>query len=342
MENCRFEFRCAEGSEKPAIWFFLKDRYVQVYPYELFHSIWDGYKRRAFCSNVYLQVDIYENVVRADFYDYNTGYYQIEYDRNTFIDSAITSLQDMCSHILNGGETNYSQKFTINHIEKLREGLDNFVIPKKSYNQIHPEKINIEKFSFSFIEPYGYDTEYEITIGNKVYRSFLSDWGTDFNTIRMQMESFAMTCIGEINIEINCEDDPTIMVLRKYAYSQDEGGVTKLTIIPDGFDEGPITCGWCDHKEFLISLYLGLLRLCIVETDRYDFDYFGGSWNEFRLATYNKLQSCIIENYILGKTEDDYSYLPRQRVINSVEDMMEDYNNLCITLNNRLHKKEHK
>ena len=101
--------------------------------------------------------------------------------------------------------------------------------------------------------------------------------------------------------------------------------------IPDEFHKEPNRYGWCEPCQLITSLYLGLLGLCIKNTDWFDGDY-PGNWNNFRLATYNKLQSCVIENYIKGVEEDDFRYHPRQRVIKSVEEMLVDYDNLLKTL----------
>lgn len=73
------------------------------------------------------------------------------------------------------------------------------------------------------------------------------------------------------------------------------------------------------------ALYLGLLELFIVDTTWFEEDPYAGDWTEFRLKSYNQLQSCVVENFINGIKEDEQTTYPRNRIIHTVKEMMDDY-----------------
>ena len=60
-----------------------------------------------------------------------------------------------------------------------------------------------------------------------------------------------------------------------------------------------------------------------------EYEYAMYSWDDFRLATYNKLQSCVIENYVQGIVESESQSYPRQRWMSSVKEMEKDFAELC-------------
>lgn len=78
------------------------------------------------------------------------------------------------------------------------------------------------------------------------------------------------------------------------------------------------------------SLYLGLLGLFVTETD--DSYCEMEEWPALRLDSYNRLQSCIVEDYINGVDLSNQPVRPRNRVQHTVEEMREDYDQLCRTL----------
>ena len=104
-----------------------------------------------------------------------------------------------------------------------------------------------------------------------------------------------------MEINLHYEDSPTIIRLNTSSLDRYRK-ISRITIIPNEFVNVPNVYGRCDTRQLFRSLYLGLLSLCIRETDWFDNDYV--DWSDFRLATYNKLQSCAIENFIIGIKED--------------------------------------
>ncbi|MBR5684782.1 MAG: hypothetical protein IKX18_01350 [Muribaculaceae bacterium] len=316
MNTNSFEFKVADGTDKPAIWFTLQGKEILIFPLVLYHSLWGWNSDKFYFSpSILASISIFNDEVICDFKDESCGEYRIEYQKPLFVDSAVKALKNLCNAVINGVQTIYEDDFKEKAAKRMLDGLTGI---------FHKEKL-IESFTFNFVEPYSCDTHFVITIGDRKYESSLSDWTTNFNRIRLDIERFLLTYREDTEIKLFYEDSPTIISLRNFS------GETRVTIIPDEFVGGPYLFGKCETRQLVQSLYLGLLGICIRETNRFDSSYVG-NWNEFRLATYNKLQSSVIENYIKGIEEDDNSFFPRQRIIRSVEAMKEDYTNLCNTL----------
>lgn len=310
-----FEFKVGNGEDKPAIWFKLHGREEKIHPFELFRILWDSLDELNICNMVKAKIHILTDSVYCSYNDGTCGYYSEEYPRNQYINSAIDSLKNLCETVVREEKTAYSY-FESKAAKQMLAGLKALIIPKRD------DDIKMDRFSFSFIEPYSCDTDYIVRIGDRKYRSALSDWSTDFDLIRLELEKYVLSCMTYKDIELYFEDSPTILRLRKC----DKGKVeaVKVTIFPDSFIHEPIVFGWCDSRQLISALYIGLLGLCIWESDWFRDDW-EGDWNDFRLSTYNKLQSCVIENYIKGVSKDDFTYYPRQRVVDSVDAMKEDY-----------------
>lgn len=324
----KFEFKVANGVDKPAIWFFFKDREEMVYPLALYDTLWDCHQKRYFGRGIHANFQIFKDEVYGTFHDASCGDFQVEYERDIFLESAQSALEKLCDAVIRGEKTTYDN-FLPKTAEQMLIGLQQLNIPR-NYFQIFDNEIRVERFCFEFVEPYSCDTDYVIKIGNREYRSALSDWTTDFNRIRLAMETYVSSLWSTTEIELNFEDSPTSIRLR-CGTASNSSTVARVTIIPNCFTKVPNIYGWCDERQLLSSLYLGLLGICIRETDWFD-DENEGNWNDFRLATYNKLQSCVIENFIKGIWEKEQTFLPRQRIITSIEEMMADYETLQETL----------
>ena len=325
MRTDKFEFKTANSKEKPAIWFRLRNRNVIVEPLGLYDVLWDCNRKHYFSYGVYAQFLILDDGIYGSFQDSSYGNYEFEYSKSIFLESAIQSLNALCCYVIEGKATEYGS-FTKYAAIKMKEGLEYLNVPAKYY-QILEDDVKIEQFSFKFVEPYVCDTPYEIQIGSKTYESNLTDWSTNFNRIRLEMEKSLLIFHEDMDINLYYEDSPTIIRLRTHSLNRKKR-ITWVTVISDEFAKVPNVYGRCETRQLFRSLYLGLLSICIRETDWFEYEYDYVSWSDFRLATYNKLQSCVIENYIMGIEEDDCTYMPRQRIINTVEEMMEDYRKL--------------
>ena len=325
----QFEFKVSDEYENPAIWARLHGKEVMVFLMPLFESLNECYQKRRISPGIAARFQIFKDEVTGYYYDDSCGSYQTDYDRETYIASAIHALTALCNHILAGHKTPYTS-FSGKTAEQMLIDLQHLVIPK-SYSQIFYNEVQIEDFSFRFLEPYSCDTPYEIKIGDRAYISCLSDWSTTFNQIRNEIEVFVYTMWpDDTDINLYYEDSPTIIRVRMRNLFANKRGL-RVAVIPDEFSRRPTLFGWCKARQLVRSLYLGLLELFTIETDWLK-DEIEGDWNSFRLKSYNQLQSNAIEDYINGAEEKD-EYISRNRVVHSVEEILEDYNILKTTLN---------
>lgn len=187
----KFEFKIAAGQDLPAIWFIPKKKEVCVFPLELFAILWECDKEHRVSHDIKARFLFFPEKVFGNYFDDSCGAYQIEYTRNAFINSAIKALKDLCHYVIKDGVCYYCN-FTVETAEALLLGIDDLSIPR-NYSQIFFKEIRIDNFSFRFIESYSCDTAYEIKIGNRSYISYLSDWTTDFNQLRNEIESFVLS-----------------------------------------------------------------------------------------------------------------------------------------------------
>lgn len=325
----QFVFKVASGSEKPAIWFRLREKEAMVFPMPLFESLWDCCKQRRICQGIEAFFQIFKDEVSGYYYDESCGSYCIEYDRDMFIDSAIHALTALCKYVIAGNESPYYE-FTKETAEYMLTDLWHIAIPT-NYNQIFFDEVSIEDFCFRFLEPYSCDTAYEIKIGDRTYVSNLSDWTTDFNVLRNEIESFIFAPWKDMSdIHLHFEDSPTTLRLMMKNLSWNKSGL-RIAILPDEFSHRPTIFAWCKPQQLVRSLYLGVLELFTMDTDWFD-DESDGTWDNFRLNSYNQFQSNAIEDYIKGVKESD-RITSRNRVMGSVEEMLEDYKKLKNSLN---------
>lgn len=326
----KFRFEASEGKVRPTILLRLHERDVVIYPLSLFELLWNCNEKRIISpAGIEASFQIFEGEVIGRYYDRACGSYSIEYNRNDFINSAIQALKSFCHHVIKYNESPLSS-FTSTTAEHLLIGLNDLVIPK-NYIHILSDEVNIEEFSFRFLEPYSCDTHYEIKIGDRAYDSWLSDWTNDFNRMRNVMETFVYSLWAQANINICFEDSPTTLKIGQRRLFMDNDGLS-VTIVPDTFSHRPIVFGWCRPRQLIRALYLGLLELFVVETDYFEHDSYG-DWDQFRLQSYNQLQSNVIEDYIMGG-DHEATVAHRNRVILSVPQMLEDYSTLKLSLYN--------
>lgn len=324
----RFEFKTAGGLDQPAIWFLLQEKEVFIFPLELYGILWECRMKHRISRDIAGSFLILRDEVFGTYYDDSCGTYQIEHDRNAFIDSAFKALKDLCDHVIKNGTCMY-RNFTAETAECLLLGLGCLSIPENCF-QIFFDEISIEDFSFRFIEPYSCDTAYEIRIGRRSYISNISDWTTDFNQLRNEIEAFALSAWTKKEIHLNFEGSPTILrldAISLFPTNISHPEVVRLTVLPDAFSKQPITFGWCRPRQIICTLYLGLLELFTSDTDWFD-DGSAVTWDTFRLRAYNHVQSCIIENYISETAESEQAYSYRNRIVHSVEEMLDDFEKL--------------
>lgn len=319
-----FKFQKRNGETLPAIWFRLHGKYVTVSPLVLYDALWRDIEPRFFAIGIEATFRTFEKSVHGHFRDESCEDYSIDFHRKTFTESAIFSLTELCNASLNLKPTAYGH-FCTRTAEEMLIGLDK-VASHNIHCYSHAGESIVERFTFEFVEQYSCDTGFVIQIGDRKYSSALSDWSTDFNQIRLEIELAILWRQDYSDIRLHFEDSPTIIRLQDYNILNCSETVVQTTIIPDSFNYEPRIYGLCCARQLISALYLGLLKIAVTDVDD-TFDTYLGEWNDIRLDIYNELQSCVIEKYIKG-TKEDVAFPPRQRIVNNVEEMKADYQRL--------------
>ena len=306
-----------------------------VYPYELYRALWDGNERVKLCQGVEARFMKFASEIEGIYMDDGCGRYRESYKPTDFVDSAIEALQALCVDVCSFNQTRYGDNIRAGHAERMLEGLLSGILERRSM-QIFADDIMVEDFGFDFVEEYDCDTGFILRIGGREYRSCMSDWSNNLDLIRHEMERLTIEKNDDkCQLRIHFEDSPnTLQMEHRVIHGNNRyADLAKVTITPDEYVGGPILFGWCKKRQVLKALYQGFLRLFIRESKAFEHDEYCRSWNEFRLAAYNKLQSCIIEDYLMGVENDDLIYRPRQRIVHTVAEMKADYAALVEKLN---------
>ena len=209
MQTAIFQYKSLVPDAPRGIYITLHGEDRKVYPYELFATLWDERNRRLLCEGVEAECRIFNNEVDCVFFDYKYGRYSIEYKRDSFILSADSALRQLCDDILNSRQTIYGDRYMKSaHAERMVEGLCAMNV-HRNYNQSISTDAIIEKFTFKFEGEYACDTPFVIGIGNRLYRSYFSDWSNELDILRYELEGLVLRRKGSVNLHY--EDEPNII-----------------------------------------------------------------------------------------------------------------------------------
>ncbi len=197
-----------------------------------------------------------------------------------------------------------------------------------SHYKLMTDKVCEEEFVFNILNDH--EEHFEIGIGNRSYKTWISRWDFDLETIRHQVESPLHIYRHESNIELSFDTSNTtirvkfVSVLDKIkdmgegvGFEYKEYALVK--ILPNEFVNMPIIAGYCDRKQFVKTLYEGLLSLAL----QYPLESDG---DEARFDAYAKIKSPPIERYIKDEEYGDYKKAqPRDSQVKDVIVMHPDY-----------------
>ena len=200
------------------------------------------------------------------------------------------------------------------------------------------KNVTVENFSFGFTEEYSCVTDYEIILGERRFKSCLSDWSNELEHIRYMLEAIAYR--RETEVKICFEDEPTTIILKERcvrtndnSFSNDEQyKIMEVKVIPNSFVKGPVLYGYCRREQVVRALYQGLLKLSM----RYSkwFEHYPEnqktSWKEYKMVIYNKFKSPIIEDYINKTYVEKFSFRNRQREIKRIFTIRPDCINIAL------------
>lgn len=234
----------------------------------------------------------------------------------TYIDkvrTALDGLQEILNQNSGRGHIIYkADKVTPGAIANcLRQLAIRAVLPGNHY--VTTDEVEVEKFAFYPVADDNPSHEkYHIGIGNRGFDTFLTNWDSDYDRIRHQLENYVFE--KEATVALTCDTSDTILKISRksildkvtpvgsgYTFAYKEYILTEIT--PCEFDLPTIFKGYCDEKQFLSMLYEGLLAMAL--THPYDGDDYCDE--SPLLKAYNQLKSPLIENYISGLEEVERS-----------------------------------
>lgn len=159
---------------------------------------------------------------------------------------------------------------------------------------------------------YGWiDVKYQIQVGENNLESFISEWSTDWDKIRHDLEHLIWH--GETEIRINYEDSPTIIKLSKESALESrveiDGGIffnweplIRVEVIPNDFIKGKVKpfFGYDRQLSVINSIYYGLQSLAKAYPEENEDNPEMTKQNVLK-----KLQSHLIEDYIDSLVRDE-------------------------------------
>ncbi|MBR6446797.1 MAG: hypothetical protein IKS94_10375 [Prevotella sp.] len=160
-----------------------------------------------------------------------------------------------------------------------------------------------------------YHEQFEIKLGNRGYKTWLTHWDSDMEAIRHELESIVYE--DETTIRLPFDMSETLIKIKKKSALDtvtDTGNGTAYSykdymlveIHPNEFVHMPIIKGYCDKRGMIQSLYEGLLRMAMQHPEVGEEDL------PSRMVAYNKYKSPLIESYLKDERIGDDRVAIRQ------------------------------
>lgn len=175
--------------------------------------------------------------------------------------------------------------------------------------------------------------QFEIKLGNRGYKTWLTHWDSNMEAIRHEIESIVYE--DETTVKLPFDTSDTIIkIMKKRVLDKvtDTGNGTAyeykdymlVEIYPNEFVKMPIIKGYCDRRKMIRSLYEGLLRMAMQHPEVGNEDF------PSRMIAYNKYKSPLIESYLKEEYVDDDRYAIRQVHVTHILTIDPDYDQLFV------------
>ena len=178
-----------------------------------------------------------------------------------------------------------------------------------------------------------WNEDYSIGIGNRAYKTTLTNWDNDLERIRHELETYIYEREAELKLYFDTSE--TIVIIKKESVldqiNESMGGCSYnykdyalVEIHPNEFVHKPILKGYCNEKETIRTMYEGLLchalRMPLEATSDIDLPT--------KMVAYNKIKSPLIEAFLKGERFTDDAYSIRQVHVEHVLTICPDYGQL--------------
>lgn len=322
-----FPLICRESDGVWGIWVFVNQTWLLISPIDLVSTLYadgEGYMSLSDNDGVEYNITITKSeytfiwrIMCAD----KSYYEEFHYRFIHYFLRIQNRIKHLCDMVRDGRSIAYKMA-KLDHLEVCCKQLEVEVLQPSTYNVL-ASKIATEGFVFTPCK----DAQYEVGIGNRTYKTFMTDWNNNYNKIRHQFECLVYS--DKTDIELTFDSSDTVIRIervsivdgiekREHGYSYKYKEFALVKIIPNGFVWYPIIAGYCNYKETIRALYEGLLSFALTQSSEKQ------SHNDIslRMEMYNAFKSPLIERYI-NKT-----YLERKPIVKHILQIYPDYDSL--------------
>lgn len=321
------------------IWFKDEQDYYLVNPLELVNSIYD--------DNDYLMLDFYDDskvipdgyfVVEVEKWNHCYSWRithtnsqrmrQMQFTYKDYIDKIRNCIEDLNGAMVAGKPIAYKDNdVDMEGIQLCKLQLE---VPgtTPSHYQLTTNSVNLESFVFNAIS----NEHYEIGIGNRLYKTWLTHWDNNMECIRHQLENYVYE--RKAKIELSFDTSDTVLRLSHqsilnriedcgegYSYKYKE--YVLVEIVPNDFAHMPVIKGFCEEKETIRTIYEGLLLMATMHP--IDGDENPNDDLPSKIVAYNRYKSPIIESFLKGDERIPNTYMTRQIHIDKTLTIEPDY-----------------
>ena len=174
---------------------------------------------------------------------------------------------------------------------------------------------------------------YEIGIGDRSYKTWLTHWDNNMERIRHQLETYTYERKASIDLSFDMSETILKFSHHKILDKVDDSGegfaykykdYILVEIIPNEFAHMPIIKGYCEEKETIRPFYEGLLRMASM----HPIDGKEAPEDDMpsKLVAYNRYKSPIIESFLKGEEYEPNTYETRQVHIDEILKIDPDVN----------------
>lgn len=342
-----FPIGCYQYEGVWGIWFQSGDEFLLVNPIELVSSV--------FADDEYYLLEYYKKehegqkpkghyyvIVHREDHAYH---WKMAHSELAFSEShsyTFNEYQNKTNNAINALYQAWSKNEPVAYDEKSDVTLEALEICKKQVEikAVLPSKYvlmnaSVQEEPFHFQPDDKWNGKYAIGIGNRQYKTILTDWDNDLERIRHQLETYVYERKAELTLSFDMSD--TIVIFKKesvldqinettdgYGYKYKDYALVEVH--PNEFVNKPVLKGYCNEKEAIRTMYEGLMlhamRLPLEKKQQFD--------NPPLMVAYNKIKSPLIEAFLKDEHCGDEAYSIRQVHVEHVLTICPDYDQLYI------------
>ena len=341
-----FPISCHQREVVWGIWMQSGDEYLLVNPIELVSSV--------FADDVYYLLEYYNKEFNGQkpkgyFYvdircEHHAYHWRLSHTilassgiRSFSIEEYLDKTKNAIDELYQAWSKNepvaYADKtdVTIEALELCKKQMEIKAVLPSNYVLMNAA-VQEEEYHFHIVDD-EWNEDYSIGIGNRAYKTTLTNWDNDLERIRHQLETYVYEREAELKLFFDMSET-TVIIKKKSVLDQineSKGGCSYkykdyalVEIRPNEFVNKPILKGYCNEKETIRTMYEGLLchalRMPLEATSDIDLPT--------KMVAYNKIKSPLIEAFLKDEHVTDNAFSIRQVHVEHVLTICPDYGQL--------------